>query len=550
MYQLGYLLKAILEGKGAEDRRAPGVQGDLRRVVAMARHDDPLRRYRDAGALVEELDRWLAGRPVMARPDTLAYRTTRFLQRHRWVAPAAVVGVVLVAGWGWSLVTGAESLREERDRAQASAVRAQLEQSRAESATAFLVELFRSADPSGGERGDTLSARTLLTRGAERIQEGENVDPAVGASLLAALSEVASALGMIAEANAWFDEGIDLAAEAHGPSSAEVASFFHVRATHLSRQRDFERAAETGRRALEIRRGLPDVARDTLASNLLTLSVALAELGEVDEAREAAREAVLLHESVGTAGETPGGSSGETVGSAGHVAALGQLAYVARRAGDDAEAEVQYRRLLELQLGETSAYRTARAGTLNNLAQLLKGQGRLSEAEDPMRESLEILRSELDPADRTLSVSFNNLTSLLAELGRLEEAGALAREHLDLARRTFPGDHWRVGSAQNLVATIRERQGLWTEAEADRAEALRIHTVALGADHSWTTLSRIRHANVLVELGRFDEAARALRAALASIPRIDDIRDTSALEAEARASAENLARRRGNAAGE
>jgi eukaryotic-like serine/threonine-protein kinase len=125
VYQLGYLLRAILEGKGAEDPRAPGIRGDLRRVVAMAMHDDPLRRYRDAGALVEELDRWLAGRPVVARPDTLVYRTTRYLQRNRWAAPAGVVGVVLLAGWGWSLASGAEALRAERDRAQAAAERAQ-----------------------------------------------------------------------------------------------------------------------------------------------------------------------------------------------------------------------------------------------------------------------------------------------------------------------------------------------------------------------------------------------------------------------------------------
>ena len=557
VYQLGLLLQAVLAGKGTEDPEAPGVHGDLRRVVAMATHEDPLRRYRDAGALVEELDRWLSGRPIVARPDTLVYRTTRFLQRHRWVAPAAAVVVLLLGGWGWSLVTGAEALREERDRAQDSALRAQLEQGRAESATAFLVELFRSADPAGGERGDTLSARTLLTRGAERIREGEGVDPAVGAPLLAALSEVASALGMIAESNTWFDNGMALAAEAHGSSSAEVASLFHARTHHLNRQRDFDRAAETGRKALEIRRALPGFSRDTLASNLVALSLALAEMGEVEAAREAAREAVLLHEGgspvssavQGTVGGTAAGTTGGTQASAGHILALGQLAYVARRAGDDAEAEAQYRRLLELQLGETSAYRTARAATLNNLAQLLRTGGRLDEAEAPMRESLEILRSELGPADRTLSVSFNNLASLLAELGRLDEAVALAREHLDHMRRTLPGDHWRVGSAHSVVATLRERQGLWAEAEAERAEELRINTVALGWDHSWTTRARIRHAAALAELGRFDEAAAALQAAFASIPRIDDVPDTSALEAEARAAADDLARRRGRAGG-
>jgi eukaryotic-like serine/threonine-protein kinase len=64
VYQLGFLLQEVLTG--TEDQSAPGVRGDLRRVVAVATHEDPLRRYRDASALVEELDRWLEGRPISA----------------------------------------------------------------------------------------------------------------------------------------------------------------------------------------------------------------------------------------------------------------------------------------------------------------------------------------------------------------------------------------------------------------------------------------------------------------------------------------------------
>jgi eukaryotic-like serine/threonine-protein kinase len=231
----------------------------------------------------------------------------------------AAVGILLLGGWGWSVLQGAASLREERDRAQAAAERALIEQGRAESATTFLVELFRSADPAGGERGDTLTARTLLTRGASRIREDQEIDPAVGARLLLALGEVALALGMFAEADAWSDDGIVLASRAHGPASAELASLLHARARFLNRHRNFGQAAATARQALEIRRGLSDVPADSLAASLHVLSVALGELGETAEARAAAREAEALHTAAGTEG------------SPGHVAALGQLAYVARR---------------------------------------------------------------------------------------------------------------------------------------------------------------------------------------------------------------------------
>jgi eukaryotic-like serine/threonine-protein kinase len=538
VYQLGLLLQEILSGQGDEDIHAPGVRGDLGRVVAMATHTDPLRRYRDAGALVEELDRWLDGRPVVARPDTLAYRTTRFLQRHRWVGPAAAVVVVLVVGWGWSLVHGAEQLREERDRARGAAERAQLEQSHAESATAVLVDVFRSADPSRGDRGDTLSARTLLSRGAERIREDPDVNPVVGARLLATLAEVAFSLGMLPETHGWFDDGIAMASRAYGASSAEVAGLLHARATFLNGQREFQLAAKTAGKALEIRRALPGVPLDTLASNLVGLAVALAEIGETDGAAEAAREAVALFE------------RGDSRGSGSHIGALGQLAYVARRAGNDAEAEVQYRRLLELQPGETTGFRLARASSLNNLAQLLKGQERLVEAEPLMRESLELLRVELDPADRTLSVAFNNLSALLLQLGQAEASLSVAQEHRQLMRSTFPPDHWRVGTSHSMVATVLERQGRWADAAAERAEALDVLSAALGPDHSWTVRARVAYAGALYESGETVMAARAVDQALASIPRIADIDDPAELTRDARELRESfLARQRAERGG-
>ncbi len=518
VYQLGFLLQEVLEGSAAGDARAPGVRGDLKRIVALATHDDPLRRYRDAGALAEELDRWLAGRPIVARPDTVAYRTTRFLQRHRWVGPAAAVSLLLVGGWGWSLVRGAEALRAERDRAQAAAEQAQLEQGRAESATAFLVELFRAADPGGGERGDTLTAHTLLTRGVERIRTGTGVDPAVGARLLVALSEVASALGMLSEGQDWFEGGVALAEEAHGATSAEVASILHAGASFMNGRRDFAVAEERARRALRIRRALPNVPHDTLAATLGVLTGALAELDQGEAAREAALEAVALHE------------AGGTVGSEGHRFALAQLAYAARRADDVVEAEARYRELLALESAGDREVRLRRAAVLNNLAQLLRSRGRLAEAEPPLRESLEILREHLDPGERTLYVSFNNLSSILGQLERWDEALAVGLESLALAQATFPERHWFIAVQEGMVATLLERQGRWAEGHAHRVSELEIYTAALGPGHSWTTRSRLRNAASLAELGRRDEALAALTEARAAIPRIDDVSDTSDLE--------------------
>jgi eukaryotic-like serine/threonine-protein kinase len=92
--------------------------GELGNIVAMARHEDPARRYASAGQLAEDIQRYLDGRPVRAQPDSLAYRAGKFVRRNRAaVTAAAVVVVALVAGLALALWQAGVA-RRERDRAE------------------------------------------------------------------------------------------------------------------------------------------------------------------------------------------------------------------------------------------------------------------------------------------------------------------------------------------------------------------------------------------------------------------------------------------------
>ncbi|HEV3410113.1 MAG TPA: serine/threonine-protein kinase, partial [Chthoniobacterales bacterium] len=69
------------------------LRGDLDNIVLMALRKEPERRYGSANALAEDIRRHLDGLPVRARKDTLGYRASKFVQRHR--AGVAVVTLVL-----------------------------------------------------------------------------------------------------------------------------------------------------------------------------------------------------------------------------------------------------------------------------------------------------------------------------------------------------------------------------------------------------------------------------------------------------------------------
>jgi len=85
----------ILDRLRNEDPPPPGAHPDLDTVVLKAMEKDPRRRYASAGEFAEDLDRWLKGEPVRARPPSLARRVTGRVRKHPVLSAAA--GVFLLA---------------------------------------------------------------------------------------------------------------------------------------------------------------------------------------------------------------------------------------------------------------------------------------------------------------------------------------------------------------------------------------------------------------------------------------------------------------------
>src|SRR5207244_3555647 len=73
---------------------APAVDRDLETICAKCLEREPQARYQSAGALAEDLERWLKGRPIIARPVLPPVQTWRWLKRNPKLAAATIAALV------------------------------------------------------------------------------------------------------------------------------------------------------------------------------------------------------------------------------------------------------------------------------------------------------------------------------------------------------------------------------------------------------------------------------------------------------------------------
>ena len=114
-----------------------GLRGDLDNIVAKALKKRPDERYASVTAFADDLRRYLNREPVSARPDTVLYRTGKFLRR-RARAVAAAAGVVALVAALTAVYT--VRLASERDRAR-------VEAAKSAKMSDLLAGLITAADP-------------------------------------------------------------------------------------------------------------------------------------------------------------------------------------------------------------------------------------------------------------------------------------------------------------------------------------------------------------------------------------------------------------------
>jgi serine/threonine protein kinase len=145
----------VAKSQGGRKRLATG---DLDNIVLMAMRKEPQRRYPSAEHLSEDIRRYLTNQPVTARKDTVQYRASKFVSRHRFgVAGASLAAIALIA-------TTAVAWHEKRvAEAQKQVAEARLAELR--KTITFMFDL----NDAMANNGDTAARQLLLTKTQEQV---------------------------------------------------------------------------------------------------------------------------------------------------------------------------------------------------------------------------------------------------------------------------------------------------------------------------------------------------------------------------------------------
>jgi eukaryotic-like serine/threonine-protein kinase len=93
----------------------PDIPADLEAIVLKCLEKDRSARYDSAHALAEDLERFLAGEPVRARPTGPWYRLRKQVRRHRFAVGGATLALLaILSALGWAAFTRQQAAQRER----------------------------------------------------------------------------------------------------------------------------------------------------------------------------------------------------------------------------------------------------------------------------------------------------------------------------------------------------------------------------------------------------------------------------------------------------
>jgi serine/threonine protein kinase/Tfp pilus assembly protein PilF len=507
--------------------------GDLDNIVLMAMRKDPQRRYASVDQLSNDIGRHLQDLPVIARKDTVGYRTAKFIGRHKWGFSLATLSLLLIIGF--SVATTVLWQRAVRERERSDAV------------STFLQDLFENPDPKRSH-GEKITAREVLDGGVQKINTNLRDQPELRADLLGTMGLVYRRLGLYETAKELLQGSLRLRQQSFGRNDPRTANSLHNLASVLRDLGDNATAEPLVREALSIQEEIGETQNIEYAKGLTNLGAILEEKGQLDKAEALYKESLAIKRSLPDIDEGDLARSYNNMGKLYYTrgdydaaepyyqealairrklakglpdpdvaSTLGNLASLREEKEDLAGAEVLHREVLNTRRKlYPDGLHPLIARTLNNLGHVLQAEGKSAEAEECYREAIDIADVKLGPDHQERANYVKNLATTLLALGRPAEAEAKAREALAVFRKAEDPAPLKIAETESILGGCLAAQRRFEEAEPLLVESYQIlaQNSGDGAKRAPEALKRI--VDFYIAWGKPERAAQ-FQAQVASV---------------------------------
>jgi tetratricopeptide (TPR) repeat protein len=430
------------------------LRGDLDNIVSMAMRKEASRRYASVAQFSEDIRRHMDGLPVVARKDTVGYRSAKYIRRHRvGVAAAALVSAAIIA----ALIASLWEARQARvQRGQARAQR-----DIAQRINTFLQDMLAAAAPE--VKGVDVKVADLLDEASARAKKELVGQPDVMADVLMILGRTYLSLEKPDKAEPPLRAALEASLRANSelhPTTATTMGWLGLDLVYLHKTVEAE---QISRKAVELQRKLHPRGNEDLGVALYALGYSLIAQNQPKAAQPLLKEAADLIKK----------HLGETHGY--YVATLTMLGGAYDKAGEPAEAESIYRQAIEAAKRAEARYRIFLAQADLGLGYLLINKEAYLEAETVLRESETIYREVYGgDANPSVGAAKADLGLLYFLKGDYARAEAQDRTALVLLRK-YPGPDQPVhASTEATLGLILTREGKAAEGEPYLREALTI----------------------------------------------------------------------------
>jgi len=478
------------------DRR---IDGDLEAVCFQALAKEPAERYQSAAALADDIERFLASQPVLAKPPSAAYQLKKLIARNKIPSLLAAGILLLVVGFG----VGMSFLFA---RSEANLRRAVQAENEATQVSDFMIEIFEISDPSES-RGNTITAREILDEGAARIDQELVEQPELQARMMRSMGKVYRGLGIYDQAQSLLERAAAREAEDSPRGSGDElrADVLNDLARVYELQGDLQEAATTYEEALEIKTEMFGTDHPKVAATMTNLAMVYSGLAKPNEALALFEKARDIFE------ETSPGTYEL-------AAALNNLAMAYADGGRYQDAEEMYIESLAIRKDVLEPDHPQIAIALNNLAMLYKKSGQLAEAEPLAVEAKGIWEKVLGPDHPDFARALMNLGALYRDMKKYEDAVTIMEQAVAIQERALDPNHPNIAISLNNLGYTYMEMGQWVAAEKAYNRSLQIRQDNFGPDHP-------RVATVLISLGELDLAKGELSKADTHFQRALEIRE-------------------------